>query len=104
MLKRRTELDLMHAVGKPQAFHSSEGIEMYKHCSDVVIHIDEELQDDDIYEIERDLAGLSGVYSACVNDRARHLLLVDYDPEDIHSSDLLGFVRQHGVGAELVGL
>ena len=77
---------------------------MHRYCSDVVIHIDEELPDDDIYAIERHLGDVPGVYSACVNDRARHLLLVDYDPEDVHASDLLSMVREHGVGAELIGL
>jgi hypothetical protein len=77
---------------------------MHRYCSDVVIHIDEELPDDDIYELERDLGAVPGVYSACVNDRARHLLLVDYDPEGVHAADLLNMVRQHGVGAELIGL
>jgi len=77
---------------------------MHTHCTDVVIHIDEDLQDEDIQAIERDIALHSGVYSACVNDRARHLMLVDYDPEGIEATELLGMVRQHGVGAELVGL
>jgi len=59
---------------------------------------------DDIHDIERDLGAISGVYSACVNDRARHLLLIDYDPEGVHAADLLSMVRQRGVGAELIGL
>lgn len=77
---------------------------MHKYCSDVVIHIDEDLQDDAIHEIERDIIDLDGVYSACVNERARHLMLVDYDPEGVTSHDLLDRVRRRGVGAELVGL
>jgi hypothetical protein len=77
---------------------------MYKHCSDVVIHIDEDLADEAIHEIERNLGAVNGVYSACVNDRARHLMLVDYDPEGIRAGELLNVVRQHGVNAELVGL
>jgi len=77
---------------------------MRQQCSDVVIHIDESLNDNDIHEIERDMASVPGVYSACVNDRARHLMLVDYDPADVQAVELLGVVRQHGVGAELVGL
>ena len=77
---------------------------MNKHCSDVIIHIDEDLQDEDIYQLERDVGCLTGVYSACVNDRARHLMLVDYDPEGVRAYDLLSKVRQRGVGAELVGL
>jgi hypothetical protein len=77
---------------------------MHLHCSDVVIHIDESLDDRDIHALERDMAGVPGVYSACVNERARHLMLVDYDPADVRAIELLAVVRQHGVGAALVGL
>ena len=77
---------------------------MNTQCCDVVIHIDEELQDDDIHELSRDISCVPGVYSACVNDRARHLMLVDYDPEGVQATELLSVVRQHGVGAALVGL
>ncbi|MDJ0739197.1 MAG: heavy metal-associated domain-containing protein [Gammaproteobacteria bacterium] len=70
----------------------------------MVIHIDEDLADDAIHEIERDLGAVPGVFSACVNDRARHLMLVDYDPQGIQAGELLHMVRRHGVGAELVGL
>lgn len=72
--------------------------------TDILIHIDEELDDDSIHHLERDLADVSGVYSACVNDRARHLLLVDYDPEDLRAQDLLSRIENHGVHAELIGL
>jgi len=77
---------------------------MNQHCTDVLIHIDEELSDDDIHDIERDLSYMDGVYSACVSERARHLMLVDYDPEGIGSGMLLNEVESHGVHAELVGL
>ena len=77
---------------------------MGRHTTDIVIHLDEELADEDIHELERDLSCIAGVYCACVNDRARHLMLVDYDPEDVRASELLNVVRQHGIGAELVGL
>ncbi len=77
---------------------------MHTYCSDIVIHIDQELADDAIHQLERDISFIPGVYSACVNDRARHLMLVDYDPQDIQATDLLGMVRSRGVGAELIGL
>ena len=72
--------------------------------TDVVIHIDEDLDDTHIHSLERDLGDLAGVYSACVNDKARHLMLIDYDPEDIRALDLLHRVQDRGVHAELIGL
>jgi hypothetical protein len=77
---------------------------MSEHRSDIVIHIDEALQDDMIHAVERDLSAQEGVYSACTNDRARHLMLVDYDPRALQATDLLHRVREHGLSAELIGL
>lgn len=77
---------------------------MYDQKADVLIHIDEDIDDQYIHEIEQDLAKLDGVYSACVHERARHLMLVDYDPTGIKSGVLLDKVRNHGLHAELVGL
>ena len=77
---------------------------MHTHRTDIIIHIDESLPDDEIHALERELGCHAGVYSACVSDRARHLMLVDYDPEGVKATDLLGMVRRQGVGAELVGL
>jgi hypothetical protein len=72
--------------------------------TDVVIHIDESLDDGRIRDLERDLAAVTGVFSACVHERARHLMLVDYDPENVKAHDLLSRVAAHGVHAELIGL
>ncbi len=77
---------------------------MYNHCSDILIHIDEDLDDNDIHDLERELSSMDGVYSACVNERARHLMLVDFDPKDIKAAQLLRTVSLQGLHAELVGL
>ena len=76
---------------------------MSDYCSDVLIHIDEELDDDYIGEIERDFSRMDGVVSACVHENARHLMLVDYDPMVAHSTGLLNLVKRQGLHAELVG-
>ena len=77
---------------------------MSNHCGDVLIHIDENLDDKSIREIEYDISQISGVYSACVHQNARHLMLVDYDPLGVEAGALLAQVRDHGVHAELIGL
>lgn len=77
---------------------------MKEYCSDVVIHIDENLNDDDIHKLEHDIFDMHGVFSACVNEKARHLMLVDFDPMDISPGQLLANVRGHGLHAELIGL
>jgi hypothetical protein len=77
---------------------------MSNNRADVLIHLDESLDDQAIHAVEKELGTLNGVYSACVSDRARHLLLVDYDPADTSAQLLLGQVQQRGLHAELVGL
>ncbi len=77
---------------------------MGSYCGDVLIHIDERLDDHDIHTIEYNLGQIDGVYCACVPERARHLLLVDYDPAGVEAAELLQHVRRHGVRAALVGL
>ena len=77
---------------------------MSEYWADVMIHIDETLGDDDIHDLEQDMSMLDGVYSACVNEKARHLMLVDFDPADMKTNDLLWHVERRGLHAELVGL
>jgi hypothetical protein len=73
-------------------------------CTDVLIHIDEELDDANIHDIERDVSMIDGVYSACVHEKARHLMVVDYDPEMVETMELLDPVQNRGLHAELIGL
>ena len=69
----------------------------------LVVHIDEEMSDAEIEMLERGLAQQPGVTAACVNDRHRHLMVVDYDPEDASSMAILSGVQQRGYHAELIG-
>ncbi|MEB4589868.1 heavy-metal-associated domain-containing protein [Candidatus Thiothrix sp. Deng01] len=69
----------------------------------VVMHIDENLTDSQIHQLEHDLAYSPGIRSACVNERTRHLMLVDYDPQQAYASDILNTVKYQGYHAELIG-
>jgi hypothetical protein len=73
------------------------------YTGDILIHIDEKLDDDHIHDLERELGGERGVFSACVHDKRRHLLLVDFDPNDTRPSDILHSVRNKGLHAEMIG-
>lgn len=77
---------------------------MSHHNVAVVMHIDETLSNDEIHKLEYDLAYSQGILSACVNERTRHLMVVDYDPEKAYSRDILNVVQHHGYHAELIGL
>ncbi len=71
---------------------------------DIVIHIDEDLDDDDIHDLERAMAGEPGVVSACVHERTPHLLVVDFDPDTVRPSHLVESVRSKGLHASMLGL
>ncbi len=73
------------------------------HTGDIVIHIDESLDDEGIHVLERELSSERGVYSACVHERARHLMLVDFDGSEVRPSSLLQAVRNKGLHAEMIG-
>lgn len=72
--------------------------------ADVVIHVDEDLDSGRIQEMERALSLHEGVISVCMHERRHHLLVLDYEPLRVRSSDLLSRVRADGFHAELIGL
>jgi len=72
--------------------------------SDILVHIGESLDDSNIHKLEKQISFEPGVYSACVNEKARHLMLVDYDPETVRASQILSHIKQRGLHAELIGL
>ncbi|BAV34200.1 hypothetical protein SCL_1909 [Sulfuricaulis limicola] len=55
-------------------------------------------------ELESELGGIRGVSRARVSQRARRLVLVDYDPETVNSQKILGTVVRHGFDARLIGM
>lgn len=73
------------------------------HYGDIVIHIDEDLDDNRIHNLERALGDEQGVYSACVHERRRHLMVVDFDPDQVRPSNIVHSVRNKGLHAEMIG-
>lgn len=77
---------------------------MTDYCCDVVVHIDESLDNETLAQLEKTIGNKRGIYSACVNEGARHLMVVDYDPIDITALTILNQVQRQGLHAELIGL
>ena len=69
----------------------------------LVVHIDETLSDHEIHDLERALAHTPGVMAACIHDRRRHLMVVDYDPGAANSLEILSQLQHKGYHAELIG-
>lgn len=76
---------------------------MNRYNANIVIHVDERLSDQEILKIEKELANREGVFSACVNEKTPHLVVVDYDPRQTRSVQLLDFVKGGRLHAELIG-
>ena len=71
---------------------------------DIVIHIDEELDNDRIHNLERQIGDEHGVYSACMHEKTRHLMVVDFEAKEIRPSGIVQAVRGHGLHAQMIGM
>jgi hypothetical protein len=71
--------------------------------ANAVVHINESLSQEQIHHIEKNLSDVKGVVSACAHIKTPHLMVVDYDPQKIHSRDLLSHFTRSGVHASLIG-
>lgn len=73
------------------------------YTGDILIHIDETLDDRNVHALERALGDEQGIYSACMHEKARHLMLVDFDPTELRPSAIVEAVRGRGLHAEMIG-
>jgi hypothetical protein len=71
---------------------------------DVTLHIDEETSPDEREGLREKLLELDGVMAANYRNSRPHLMIVEYNPEQIASQKLLQVVQNRGYHAELVGI
>jgi len=74
------------------------------YTGDIVIHIDEELDNDRVHALEREIGDEHGVYSACMHQKTRHLMVVDFDAMEVRPSGIVQAVRGHGLHAQMIGM
>jgi len=72
--------------------------------TDVTLHIDEELEKNDLDIVEHDLRDNEGVLSVHRESNRPHLMLVEYNPDRVTSRHILNTVTSQGLHAELIGL
>jgi len=70
----------------------------------IVVHINEELQQEQIDKLETSLGSDAGVQRVHVNRKRKHLILVDYLPSVIHARQVINYVKNKGYNAVLVGM
>ncbi|MEJ2454717.1 MAG: heavy-metal-associated domain-containing protein [Candidatus Thiodiazotropha sp.] len=76
---------------------------MIEFDANAVVHINESLTAEQIHDIERELADVRGVVSACAHIKTPHLLIVDYDPRSLQASQLVKHIQRNGLHAALIG-
>lgn len=74
------------------------------HQVEVVIHVDEALNEEQRASLVESLRRHDGVENASFTQGRKHLMLIDYDPDKLHSIDVLGLVRRENFRAELIGI
>ena len=74
------------------------------HQVEVVIHVDETLSEEQRAGLVSRLQEQNGVEKASFTPGRDHLMLIEYDSSKLRSNDVLGYVRQEHVNAELIGI
>jgi len=74
------------------------------YTGDIVIHIDEELDNERIHDLEKKIGDEHGIYSACMHEKTHHLMVVDFDTIEVQPSGIVQAVRSQGLHAQMIGL
>lgn len=74
------------------------------HEVEVVIHVDETLGADERGNLVGRLQEHAGIEHAKFTSGRDHLMVISYDASRLHASDVLNFVKQEHLNAELVGI
>ena len=71
--------------------------------TDIMLHIDEQLDDDSQLALESHMRDQQGVIGLGYHSDKPHLMIVEYNPEQTTHMNLLHSVTQQGLHAELIG-
>ena len=71
---------------------------------DVMIHLDLDIGHQSRENLRDLILKREGVDAAAYHDDKPHLMIVEYNPDQVSSQELLDIVKSQGVNAELVGL
>ena len=73
------------------------------HITDMVMHVDNNLEEQSRRNVEKTLTGQRGVIHAHFNERRPHLMLVSYDTERTSSFEILAGMSGQSLCAERIG-
>jgi len=72
--------------------------------AEVTLHIDEDTSHDERESFRDTLLAMDGVLAAAYHDERPHLMLIEYNPGLINSTEFVKAAKKHGRHAELIGL
>ena len=70
---------------------------------DIVVHVDEQLDEQNRLRVTHALTKAKGVERAHFTEERHHLLVIGYDPASTSSSQILKLIRKQQLHAQLVG-
>ncbi|MGB5426266.1 MAG: hypothetical protein WBN95_05705 [Gammaproteobacteria bacterium] len=73
------------------------------HNTEILIHIDETLEEQRRNELVDALEATAGIHTAEFCPLRYHLVLVQYDRDNLRSQDVLNKVKEQDVNAQLIG-
>lgn len=77
---------------------------MNQRKANVVVYVSNSLTEQNREHIERFIREQDGVFGTRSSDRARKLVLVDYDPNVVSATAILQGIHGQGVDARLIGM
>jgi hypothetical protein len=81
-----------------------EEIIMEKSFNEVILHINEDLDEAALHQLEDGVRHDPGVVSVGHDPAKPHMLMVVYDSDSTHASNLLHSFRERGLHAQVVGM
>jgi hypothetical protein len=82
----------------------SGGAIMATKLAEVTFHIDEDTSHEEREQFRDTLLAMEGVMAAAYHDERPHLMLIEYNPDVIHSIEFVNAARDRGLHAELIGM
>lgn len=71
---------------------------------DVTLHLDEDVSHEDREMFRDSLLDMNGVMAAVSPDEKPHLVIIEYNPDAINSSEFLKVAQGRSLHAELIGM
>ena len=72
--------------------------------NEVMLHIEEDLDEEGLRTLEEGIRQDAGVVSVGHNPEKSHMIMVVYDSESIRASRLLHTIQERGLHAQVVGM